>query len=342
MSTERRRIQGIVELSRQFPSLAASGLVASVGLLELDDCAVIPMADDLELVIGSDFVRGEDFYLFRAGLLTYEDIGYYLVGANVSDLAAMGAAPTGIVVVARYSPEMTDDDFLNVMKGVLKACADMSIPLLGGDSGGYPLSVLSAAAIGTCRRGRALLRSGGRAGDIVFASGDFGTAGAALIYFTKLPSEQRMLSPHEEVKLLDSWRRVRPALLQGRLLSEDGLASCGTDTSDGLKISCHQIAEASGLDIIVDALAVPISPLAREVARLAARDPMEVAFGDSVDFRLVFSAKPENVKTIRAKFADNSLPLYEIGHLQPTNGQPSAFVAMNGKLCEIPGVGWIQ
>src|SRR5918992_3826419 len=191
MSKERRRIDGILELVKSFPSVCKAGLPASVGLEGLDYCAVVPVGNGFDLIIGSDFVRGEEFHLYRAGMLNRQDIGYFLIGANASDLAAMGAAPLGIVVAFRYTPEMSDEEFGEIMEGVCKACADFGMPLLGGDTGGYPLSVLSAAALGTCPSGRALLRSGGREGDKLFLTGDVGTAGAAIRYFINTPEEKR-------------------------------------------------------------------------------------------------------------------------------------------------------
>src|SRR5918992_788845 len=92
MSKERRRIDGILELVKSFPSVCKAGLPASVGLEGLDDCAVVPVGNGFDLIIGSDFVRGEEFHLYRAGMLNRQDIGYFLIGANASDLAAMGAA----------------------------------------------------------------------------------------------------------------------------------------------------------------------------------------------------------------------------------------------------------
>ena len=90
MSTETRRINSILDLMPNYPAKPGSGLNASVGLIALDDCAVVPLNSESDLVIGSDFVRGEGFHLFKKGVLSWQDVGYYLIGANASDLAAMG------------------------------------------------------------------------------------------------------------------------------------------------------------------------------------------------------------------------------------------------------------
>jgi thiamine-monophosphate kinase len=342
MSTEVRRIQSILNLLRQFPAKSGSGLEASVGLQALDDCAVIPFTDDLDLIVGTDFVRGEGFHLFKRKLLDWKDIGYYLVGANASDLAAMGASPVGVVVVLRYTSQMTDEHYAQAMEGVLTACSDFEMPLLGGDSGGYECSVLSATAFGTCPHGKALLRSQGRAGDILMLTGDIGSAGAALAYFTRGREEGVSLPTSVETELINSWRRVKPALKIGTLLIEKDLSQCAIDTSDGLKASCRQIAEASRVDAILYPEAIPISSLAREVAQRLRVDPLAFAVGDSVDFRLVFSTPPDSVATVRSEFANRGWQLYEIGHLVQPQALPSVYLRTAEGLIPVPGVEWAQ
>jgi len=341
MSKERRRIKGILDLVETHSVKPLSGLVAKIGVAALDDCAVIPMGSDRDLVVGSDFVRGEDFHLFKKGYLSRRDIGYYLVGANVSDLAAMGASPIGIVVAFRYPSEMSDEEFLEVMGGVCEACEKFSIPLLGGDTGGYPVSVLSAAALGTCPNGRALLRSRGQDGDVLFVSGDLGQAGAALRYFNTLTAEQRLMERVEEEILLNSWRRVEPALLQGCLLAETGLSRCAIDTSDGLKVACEQIAEASGVNVILKEEKIPIAKLAKRVAECAGCPAIELAMGDSVDFRLVFSVAPSDIKEVGRQFSERGWPMIEIGRLSRSE-TPGAYFETDSGLAPLPGAGWAQ
>ena len=202
MSIESRRIKIIIELLSKYYSESESGFIASTGLEALDDCAVIPISKDYELIIGSDFIRGEGFTLYRKGVISLEDIGFYLIAANASDLAAMGALPVGVTVVFRYTQNMTDDDFSKVMIGVMKACKEFKLPLLGGDTGGYEKSVLSACAIGVCPRGRSLLRSKGKTGDSIYVTGDVGGAGAALSYFARIKDYGVQLTKSEEEELL--------------------------------------------------------------------------------------------------------------------------------------------
>jgi thiamine-monophosphate kinase len=340
MSVEWDQIRRIAELSRATPASAADGREASTGLAELDDCAVVPFDNGVDLVIGSDFVRGEGFYLFGPGLLDWEAVGYYLIAANASDLAAMGATPTGAVVVFRVPTGMSMADHDATMSGVLRACAEFGMPLLGGDSGGYALSVLSAAAFGTCPSGRALLRRNGRPGEAVYLSGDIGTAAAAVAWFLRGREAGAVLDGDVEESLLAAWRRPQPALELGRLLTAEGLSACAIDTSDGLKAAARQLAEASAADVVFEPDAIPISHEAHRVAEAMGLDPLALAAGDSVDFRLLFTVPGGRADGLEAAVNRAGLTVHQVGRMTKAIGKPGAFLEVAGERAPMPGIEW--
>lgn len=342
MISEWARIRRIVELARAMPACAADGRAASTGLADLDDCAVIPFGDGIDLVIGSDFVRGEGFYLFSAGLLGWEDVGYYLIAANASDLAAMGATPTGVVVVFRVTSGMTMADHDAAMSGVLRACADFGMPLLGGDSGGYNASVLSATAFGTCPSGSALLRCNAKPGDTVYLSDDVGTAAAAVAWFLRGRGRGETLDRTTEESLLAAWRRPRPALDLGRLLTTAGFSACAIDTSDGLKAAARQLAEASATDVVLTPTAVPISSSALRVAEAMRLDPLALAAGDSVDFRLLFTVPQDRSEALQIALDRADLSVHRVGRITSAIGIPGAYLEVSGERVSVPGIEWDQ
>lgn len=342
VSREEIRIGKIIKLAQRFPSNAADGRHATTGLPELDDCAVVPFGAEIDLVIGSDFVRGEEFHLFSEGLLSWKDVGYYLIAANASDLAAMGATPMGVVVVFRTHSGVSETDHDSAMEGVAEACAEFGMPLLGGDSGGYTASVLSAAAIGTCPHDRALLRRNGQPGDIVYISDDIGTAGAASAWFLRGRTSEGVIDVDVERRLISSWKRPRPALALGALLVKEKLSRCAIDTSDGLKASARQIAQATGLDIILSPDSIPISQDARWVAKQMGIDPLALAAGDSVDFRLLFSSPSGNQSELQRTLSDAGLSFHAIGELRPTRRTPSVYIERDERLLPMPGIEWDQ
>jgi thiamine-monophosphate kinase len=328
MSVESRRVRLILEALRRHPAMPMAGLVARIDATQRDDCAVVPIGDHHDLVIGSDFVRGEGFALYKQGLLTRQEIGAYLVGANTSDIAAMGAAPLGMTFIYRYPDTTTDDEFAAIVEGVVSACERFAIPLVGGDTGSYESSVLAATAFGICPRGRALLRSGGRDGDYLYLTGDVGRALSAFRYFPAAAAAKRPRLPEDmEAELLAPWQRVEPAVAQGRLLVQEELSRCAMDTSDGVFAAAELLAEASQVDVVLDQIAMPVRDSVKRAADYLGADWVELACGASVDFRLLFSAPAEVDRRLREGFARREWPLYRIGRMTTASGTaPTAYL----------------
>jgi thiamine-monophosphate kinase len=342
MSTEETRIRIALEEITRAGVLRGGSLPVLLGADGRDDCAVVQLSAELDLVIGTDFVRGTGFYLFIEGVLSHEDVGWYLVGANLSDIAAMGADPAGVVVATRYSKEMTDDQWRALLRGICEACKYHSVPLLGGDSGAYSADVLSAAAIGTVPHGRALLRSGGVAGDRLYITGTVGAAGAAVAYFYRGRHQGVRLSQEVEERLRDSWRRVMPAIRQGQWLVKNAASRCALDTSDGLKAALSEIAARSGVDVVVLPAALPVDPAAQAIADAMSLSVLDVALSDSVDFRLLFSVPDATGPIVEAGFQENGWELYDIGYLREADGPPRVVAIGSQGNEEIPGIAWDQ
>src|SRR5579864_1452785 len=126
ISGEQTRLQIIRSILKE-QSLPLQNIEASVslvvGALDADDCAVYNIGGNLSLVVGMDFIRGTKFTLFREQYLNYFDIGYYLVVANLSDIAAMGATPIGLTTVVRYPDQLSDNDFAEIIQGINEAAS---------------------------------------------------------------------------------------------------------------------------------------------------------------------------------------------------------------------------
>ena len=241
-----------------------------------DDCAVYDISGPVTLVFGSDYVRGPKFRLYEIGLLSAFDLGYYLVVANLSDIAAMGAVPIGLTTVVRYSHDVTDADFESILAGIYQAAADHGALNVGGDIGGAERIILSASAIGVCELGHVLTRAGAESGDLLCVTGPLGTAGAAVAYFGSSSIAGR-LSGELEDELLAAWRRPVARVAEGRILASRRLASACQDVSDGLKATVEQLGSAGGVGFCLEEGALPISSSTREVARLLDTDPTALA-----------------------------------------------------------------
>ncbi|MBA4048192.1 MAG: thiamine-phosphate kinase [Sphingomonas sp.] len=209
-----------------------------------------------------------------------EDVAWKLVAVNLSDLAAKGATPVGVLLNYPLSDDAWDAGFL---RGLEEALAAHGCALLGGDTVSLPpgaARVLSATAIGAAgpanpARGRA------QPGDLLYVTGTIGDAGAGLAV------AQGAAGPEA---LLAAYRRPVPLIAQGRVLAP--LVHAMMDVSDGVLIDAQRMAAASGLAVTIDLARIPLSASYcvyrgdDRAARLAA-----ATAGD--DYQLLFAAAPD-------------------------------------------------
>jgi thiamine-monophosphate kinase len=319
--------------------LSSSVATLTLGADKKDDCAVFDLSGPVSLVVGSDYVRGPKFALYEEGLLSNFDIGYYVVAANVSDVAAMGAMPIGVLTVVRYPPDLSDEGFHEIMAGIHKACTDFGTLNVGGDIGNAERIILSASALGVCEQGAALTRGGARPGDHLCVTGPCGVLGAAVAYFPKREAKGWALPEAMESHLLDGWRQPRARVAEGRVLSSGRFATSCQDTSDGLKATIEQLAEASGVGFDVEQDDVCIDPSVAAVAKLLDVDDIALAMSASADFQLAFTVPRQLLAGCRKAFAGRGLSFDVIGRAtEPGSGL--RLRGRNGGFGPIPGVAW--
>ena len=334
ISDEPNRLSEIV--SKIFSAPLVDSTVSLIADAESqDDCAVFRIAEPLDVVASSDYVRGSKFRLHELGLLDEYDLGYYLASANFSDIAAMGAKPIGLLSVVRYPKSMSDDTFEMVLSGIRDSCALAGAPNVGGDIGSAERLILSATALGVCGQGKALMRNGAREGDVIYVTGATGIAGAALQYFGAEKIDAKIEGEHRS-ELLDSWKRPIAKVRHGLLLGRLGYVTSCIDTSDGLKAAIETIASRSGLGARILESVVPVCSEVIAVARHLQRDPLDIVFGDSVDFQLVFTA-PATYEFPKAFEEFEERPI----KLGVMTREPGVWLEkQNGSLTPLPGQPW--
>lgn len=228
------------------------------------------------------------------------DVAWKLLAVNLSDLAAKGARPVGVLLGYSLGEDEWDEAFA---AGLATALTAFGLPLLGGDTvrGAGPRT-LALTAIGEAA-GPVPSRAGGRAGDHLWVSGTIGDSGGGL----------RGLGE----ALVERYRNPRPRLEAGQRLAP--LVSAMMDVSDGLLIDASRLAAASGTAAEIDLALLPLS----EALLAAAGDSREVRLeaataGD--DYELLFAASPERAADILALQDELGLPLSRIGVLAEGRG----------------------
>ncbi|WP_454886065.1 thiamine-phosphate kinase [Sphingomonas oryzagri] len=236
-----------------------------------DDAAVLG-----DLVITHDMIVEGVHYLATDPPV---DVAWKLLAVNLSDLAAKGAEPEGVLLGYPLREADWDAAFAD---GLAEALGHFGVPLLGGDTVSAPKDaprMIGMTALG--RSTHAPDRRGALAGDDLWLIGAIGEAGAglAIAQGTDGPAD-----------LLSAYRRPVPLLAEGRLLAPHAHAMA--DVSDGLLIDAARIAAASGLAVAIDLDKVPRSAVLTafagddRAARLAA-----VTAGD--DYALICAAPPQ-------------------------------------------------
>src|SRR3984885_9026633 len=223
------------------------------GLLRVgigDDAAVLSVRRGEELVLTTDFSL-EDVH-FRRGWHAPEAVGHKCLARGLSEIAAMGARPVAAFVSLAVPREFTRgrrswvDRFYD---GLLALAEQWSVPLAGGDLAQAPGGARARVAadivlVGAVERGRALLRSGAKAGDAIYVTGTLGGAAAELRGLLRSPRGARNLTmasaehPHFFPE---------PRIHVGRALIRRRLATAAIDMSDGLSVDLQHLCEESGL-----------------------------------------------------------------------------------------------
>lgn len=340
VSDEDHRLQ-IVHAILNVQSLHNPLIQLVVGTSEKDDCAVYDFPGNLSLLVGSDFIRGPGFKLFQEGWLSFYDLGYYLIVANLSDIAAMGGVPIGVTTIVRYQKTLKDEEFAQLFEGMKEAARVYKTPIVGGDIGGYQETVLAATAFGVTEQGRYLKRRGTQVGDVLCLTGTPGLPSTALAYFTKARQEGLRLSESEEEVLLASWRRPVAHIEVGVALVASKVVHACQDVSDGMKATIDQLAKASDVSFYLYETNIPIHPITKKVAAFLGVDAIALAFSASVDFNLLFTLAEKDFLILQKilRRDQNSPPIVILGRAR-SGWEEFLLEQENGQTKSIPGTSW--
>lgn len=291
------------------------GVVLGIG----DDAAVVePPADEtepLQWVLAVDTMV--ETVHFADATMSEEDVGYKALAANVSDIAAMGGVPRHALVSVSVPPSYGPDRMRRLYDG-LYACADRyGVAVIGGDTTSSPQHlVIAVTVIGTVAAGRALRRSGAQPGDAVFVTGPVGLSAAGLHWLLARQNDPLAQPPPEAAALVRAHRRPAPSVRAGQLLAARGTCRSLNDVSDGLASEAWEIAEASGVRLVLREALLPRSGSLAAYASRAGVDPLEWMLYGGEDYVLVGTLAADDAEAAKAAFAAEGLPFYVIGETE--------------------------
>ncbi len=252
-------------LARIFPRLPD----ARAALLGPGDDAAVIAAPDGRFVVTTDMmIHGPDF---RLAWSTPHDLGWKAAASNLADVAAMGAAPTALVVAIAAPTDTPVATLEGIADGLREACAKMApgCGVVGGDLSVSQTLTIAVTAFGDLEGRAPVTRSGARVGDVVAIAGELGRAGAGLaLLFAgavdgtgEADARAAATLRHEHPLEITAQLAPTPPIAAGRLAAEAG-ATAMLDVSDALALDAARIAAASGVGIDFDEAALGPHPLA--------------------------------------------------------------------------------
>lgn len=271
-----------------------------------DDAALIPINDSEYLVLTTDTILKSTHIPLS---LNFYQIGWKIVSVNLSDLAAMAAQPTHILLTIGLPPNFLIKDIDELYDGVLDACKQYNIQLIGGDTVDSEELLLSATAIGRVDKDKVLLKYGYNLGDKIFITGPLGLAATAL-----------QENNDGDESLLEYLYKPPVRIKEAQFLAEHGV-KVATDISDGLASELYELFNSdhlhnpnSNLGFLIFSDSLPVD---KRVDSFAANDYdllMKLLLHVGEDFELLLTIPEDLLNKI-----DGELKLYPIGEVTNTN-----------------------
>ena len=324
---------GLIDHLTQNNETRNASTILSVG----DDAAVIDHFGR-QTVISSDLLlEGVHFDLSYTPL---KHLGYKAVVVNVSDIYAMNATPTQIVLSIGFSNRFALESLDEFYDGVYAACAEYNVDLVGGDTTtslrGF---VISVTAIGEVAPDKYVTRSGAKSGDLICVSGELGGAflGLTLLEREKRIFEETGAQPDLEGQTYIVGRLLKPEARKDIIeyFSEENiLPTSMIDISDGLSSELMHICKQSQLGCVLYEDKLPFADDMKEFAYKLKTDPTACALSGGEDYELLFTVPQTDYEQIKLN------PAVSIIGYMTDEGEGKTLITRAGNKHTLVAQGW--
>jgi thiamine-monophosphate kinase len=298
-----------------------------------DDCAVMDVDPGYSLVCSTDRVPA-DLISFRLGIIDFFGLGRYLGVLNLSDIAAAGGRPTGILFNAGVYGNLPISDFMALLEGLTTITEGQGARVIGGDISWSEDLSLSATSLGVVEKGRSLTRRGARPGDTVFVSRMIGLTPSAFLYYLH-KSDRPRPALNEEI-LRRQFTAIEPMVELGQRLARSQICSACMDNTDGIWESFSEIGLQSGVKIVLKEALLKVPAIVQTIAEWAQLDMIVAALSGGADFSLV--------GTLRGQLSEDEaraalgFPIHIVGYVDAGSGV--WLQSLRETLTEIQVPGW--
>ena len=263
--------------------------------------------------------------------VSWKDLGWKAMAANLSDIAAMGGLPK-FALVSLALPGYTEvNDVTALYKGMIELAQQFEVAIVGGDISHAPLVMITITILGSTRNrdNHILTRSAAVPGEQIAVTGYLGAAAAGLEMITR----ELQFDPEATACLEKGLLRPYPRIVEGQLLVEQGVKTA-IDISDGLISDLSHVCEASQVSARIEVDRVPIEP---EVRANFGDKSLELALAGGEDYELLFTGSSEVVDKVK-KAA--SCPITVIGEIVADKEAGVVLVDSQGNPFHLHKTGW--
>jgi thiamine-monophosphate kinase len=316
---------GLIARIRAGQGKPGRGVIIGIG----DDAAAFALSRGTVGVVTIDtLVEGTHF---DRSYMTYADIGWKAMAANLSDIAAMAGNPLIALVSLTLNGRQTVRAIDQMYQG-MRALADRhGVMIAGGDTvRGREFSV-TIAVIGECARNNLGLRSGAKPGDAVLVTGELGASQSGL---DLLNAKCKM----KNAKLVGKHLRPVPRVDEGLALARKFKLHGMIDISDGLASELGHLCEESTCGIVIDQGALPVADEAITVARLLRKDPLEYCLAGGEEYELLFTLPLNDAVRAKALLEKMGTHCTIIG--QAVKGHGARIIGQDGKTRKLGAKGF--
>lgn len=299
---------GFIEKIRSAMKAKNPSVVLGIG----DDAAIFKSTKGHEMVFTTDMLVEGRHFDFK--WISPWQLGAKTMAVNVSDCAAMGAKPTVAVVSLGVPSNFPVKDLEAFYDGLKGWGEQYGAQVVGGDTVGSDKFVVNVALVGEVETGKALRRSGAKAGDALFVTGTLGDSAAGL-HSLQHPSDKEK---HSVAHLVKRHLAPVPRFTVGRTLSVKKLASAAIDISDGLSSEVHHLCEESGVGAEIHEEALPISPYLAHYCGESGLNPLEFVLNGGEDYELLFTVPlPRISEAVQKLPVETGVAVKSIGRMVP-------------------------
>lgn len=258
-----------------------------------DDCAVMRTGSSL-LVVTMDFVNSHPIVM-ELGIGSWDTLGRLVVAANLSDLCGTGAKPVAMLIGITMPYDSRTEHFKRIIRGIRQETKRYGIPVIGGDTKlGRSFAIVGVGMGSACSSKNLFLKNGARPGDLVWTSGCLGSCAAAVVGLKENVKDNKWSAWAKRVLSVPN-----VPIEKSLALSDLRLGHGGTDISDGLGVTIHNLCDQSDTGAIIYADQIPVATPVLRIAKGKGISPWAFSFASGGEFQFLATTSPRSETKLR-------------------------------------------